>query len=106
MRRIKQMFNKDDSRHSTLMHPRNSLLNVPNTYDDEIIQSGPTNSVYGQSFRNISTMSGIEEENSDENEEKRRDGVLIRPSVPSGNTSGNNIGNQTELNNDSGYDEK
>lgn len=99
MRKIKQMFNKDDQRLSTTTaNGRNSLLNVPNSYDDE----GPPPN-FAQSYRNVNTMDGIEEENSDEQkeEEKRREGVIIRPSVPSGNPQP--LG---ENNNDSGYDEK
>ena len=98
MRKIKQMFNKDDQRLSsssvnygrvryhlttsrlTFKWPlywlefKNSLLNVPNSYEEE---SAPP--AFGaQSFRNVNTMDGIEEENSDEqnkDEEKRREGT-------------------------------
>ena len=53
---------------------KNSLLNVPNSYEEE---SAPP--AFGaQSFRNVNTMDGIEEENSDEqnrDEEKRREGT-------------------------------
>lgn len=99
MRKIKQMFNKDDQRlsSSSVNYGRNSLLNVPNSYEEE---SAPP--AFGaQSFRNVNTMDGIEEENSDEqnkDEEKRREGVIVRPSVP-------DLQPPTE-NNDSGYDEK
>ena len=50
------------------------MLNVPNSYEEE---SAPP--AFGaQSFRNVNTMDGIEEENSDEqnrDEEKRREGT-------------------------------
>jgi len=119
MRRIKQIIMNNNEQRGNSGPPRSSLLSVPNTYDEEVSPTPFVPCSSGQQLTapappqpppppsyphpSVSIMSGIAEEN-DEAEEKRREGVVTRPSVSPSTVP--EPARQPSENDDSGYDEK